>query len=252
VFAGAYIVVLAVVLAGMLVGATVGTGLIGRDAALHVLAAAQATEPEVLLRNVSVGTALAVLVPLVAVFLWRRSQSAERSRRHVALTWMAGFGLVWAVLFVGGEAVSRTAQPGPSARPAATGRLVAPTTAPIPTRPVAALRTTPPSRTPEVPAVIPVPATPVRGSSTAPSPTATAQAAASSPTASPIRFVYVSGTSGQGLYLRGTPDWNDRLSAFVEGTRLTVFGETVGDDGTSWLQVGSGRPTGLRASAVRL
>jgi tetrahydromethanopterin S-methyltransferase subunit F len=79
VFAGAYIVVLAVVLAGMLVGATVRTGLIGRDAALHVLAAAQATEPEVLLRNISVGTALAVLVPLVAVLLWRRSQSAERS-----------------------------------------------------------------------------------------------------------------------------------------------------------------------------
>src|SRR6266849_4032111 len=39
VFAGADVVVLAIVLA-VLVGATVGTGLLGRDAALHVLAAA--------------------------------------------------------------------------------------------------------------------------------------------------------------------------------------------------------------------
>src|SRR5712692_11422757 len=75
VFAGGYIVFLAVVLLGMLVGSTVGTGLIGRDAALHVLAAAEATDPGILLRNVALGTALALLIPVVSLFVWRRSQS---------------------------------------------------------------------------------------------------------------------------------------------------------------------------------
>jgi hypothetical protein len=72
VFAGAYIVFLAVALAGVLVGATVGNGLVGRDAVFHVLAAAQATAPDVLLRNLAIGTALAVLLPALALFAWLR------------------------------------------------------------------------------------------------------------------------------------------------------------------------------------
>jgi hypothetical protein len=237
VFAGAYIVLLAAVLIGMLVGATVGTGLIGRDAALHVLATAEATEPEVLLRNISVGTALAVLLPWLALWLWWRSQPTHSSKRHLAFTSLAGFGLVWAVLFVGGEAFSRTTQPGPNARPAATFRSAPPTAAPKPTtQPAAATRATATPPRSEAQAFVPI-ATTLVVRTIAPSATATAPPAASSPTPGPIRYGYVSGTGGQGVYLRRTPEWNDRLGAFVEGTRMSVAGETIGDDGTTWVQV---------------
>jgi len=49
--------------------------------------------------------------------------------------------------------------------------------------------------------------------------------------------VVVAGTDGEGVYLRRTPRPDDRLAAWSDGTRLTVLGPDVQQDGLRWLPV---------------
>jgi hypothetical protein len=49
--------------------------------------------------------------------------------------------------------------------------------------------------------------------------------------------VVVSGTDGQGAFLRKTPRLEDRLGAWPDGTRLTVLGPDVQSEGLRWLPV---------------
>jgi hypothetical protein len=49
--------------------------------------------------------------------------------------------------------------------------------------------------------------------------------------------VVVAGTDGEGAYLRKTPRLDDRLGAWPDGTRLTVLGPDVQNDGLRWTPV---------------
>ena len=52
-----------------------------------------------------------------------------------------------------------------------------------------------------------------------------------------IGSVYVSGTGGEGVYIRRTPNLDDRLSAWPEGTRFDVTRNQFPENGTNWMQV---------------
>jgi len=58
--------------------------------------------------------------------------------------------------------------------------------------------------------------------------------------ASPISgadLVQVAHTSGTGVYLRRTPQWDDKLRAFQDGTVLRIIGPDVVTEGTRWRHV---------------
>lgn len=70
---------------------------------------------------------------------------------------------------------------------------------------------------------------------TAPSEAVPAEPAATQVTVS--RVVSVSGTDGEGVYLRRTPNLSDRLAAYPEGSRLEVISEEMASAGVTWLHV---------------
>jgi hypothetical protein len=76
--------------------------------------------------------------------------------------------------------------------------------------------------------------------STASQPTAAAPSAknptAMAPTATAAVFV-VANTGGEGVYLRRTPNLDDRDNAYPDGTRLTVIGGDVTAGGLVWRHV---------------
>lgn len=78
-------------------------------------------------------------------------------------------------------------------------------------------------------------ASPVSAPTSVPTPTVAA------PTPTPVpsegRFMVVANTGGQGVYVRRTPRINDRVRAWVEGSRMQVAGDPVDGDGTRWLKV---------------
>src|SRR5262249_24080669 len=76
-----YLGALVLILLAILVGTVVGTGMIAREAAIHVLAAAEATEPAELTFRTTVGSALAILFPAACLLVWRRSQPLAPSKR---------------------------------------------------------------------------------------------------------------------------------------------------------------------------
>jgi hypothetical protein len=81
-----------------------------------------------------------------------------------------------------------------------------------------------------------VAATPTRAAAPAtatpaPKPTATPEPSAAANT------VYVGNTDGEGVYLRKTPNMDDRLKAYPDGTMLTVIGDDVDNDDQHWKNV---------------
>jgi hypothetical protein len=50
-------------------------------------------------------------------------------------------------------------------------------------------------------------------------------------------FLLVGNTGGEGAYVRRTPNLEDRLRAWPEGTRLRVLGPDTMVDGTLWKHV---------------
>jgi S1-C subfamily serine protease len=90
-----------------------------------------------------------------------------------------------------------------------------------------------PAQTPVAPSLAPPAEVP------APQPTAVSTPpTASAPSAEQVRgTVYVTATDGQGVYLRHTPDMNDRLTAWPDGTPLDVLGDPTFAQSTSWLPV---------------
>lgn len=51
------------------------------------------------------------------------------------------------------------------------------------------------------------------------------------------RLMVVGNTDGQGVFLRKTPQMNDKLRAWVDGTKMQVTGTAVESDGVQWLKV---------------
>jgi Bacterial SH3 domain len=70
----------------------------------------------------------------------------------------------------------------------------------------------------------------------APRPTATTVVAAAN-------RVFVGNTDGEGVFLRKTPAMADRLTAYADGTPLTLVGDDVDGDGQHWKHVRT--PDGL-------
>lgn len=70
-------------------------------------------------------------------------------------------------------------------------------------------------------------------------PTATATASPlPTPTATPVQARLVVGnTGGVGVYLRRTPNMNDRVVAWPDRTAMTVIGEDVDANGVHWKHV---------------
>ncbi len=74
-------------------------------------------------------------------------------------------------------------------------------------------------------------------------PTAVPQPSPAPPVATPTpvpdkpKTMIVANTDGQGVYLRRTPKLNDRVKAWVEGTKVEVSGSPVDGDGVQWLKV---------------
>ena len=82
-------------------------------------------------------------------------------------------------------------------------------------------------------------ATPIRA---APPPTAvvlptSVPDATSTPVPAAPRLMVVGNTDGQGVFLRKTPQLNDKVRAWVDGTKMQVTGGRVESDGVSWLKV---------------
>ena len=61
------------------------------------------------------------------------------------------------------------------------------------------------------------------------------------PTPTPVpeqaRAMVVANTDGHGVYLRRGPKLDDRVRAWVEGTRMDATGAPVSGDGVEWLKV---------------
>lgn len=85
-------------------------------------------------------------------------------------------------------------------------------------------------------AVSPSPAQAAASPSPSPAAAATAAPTESAP-ATPSNVVYVGNTDGEGVYLRKTPNMEDRLQAYPDGTRLTIIGDDVEGDGQTWKHV---------------
>ena len=84
-------------------------------------------------------------------------------------------------------------------------------------------------------------ATPTRQASPA------AATAAPKPTEAPkpsaANTVYVGNTDGEGVYVRKTPNMDDKVSAYSDGTALAIIGDDVDGDGQHWKHVRT--PDGL-------
>jgi len=102
----------------------------------------------------------------------------------------------------------------------------------------------PPPPPTSAPAVSPV--TIVAPTATRAAATATA-APAAKPTDTPqpaeSATVWVGNTDGEGVYLRKTPVMADHVSAYTDGTPLTIIGDDVEGDGQQWKHVRT--PDGL-------
>jgi peptidoglycan glycosyltransferase len=57
------------------------------------------------------------------------------------------------------------------------------------------------------------------------------------PTGRPVRRVRVGNTDGMGVYIRRTPNLDDKLRAWPDGTVLEVVGEEVEQNGVRWRRV---------------
>ena len=70
-------------------------------------------------------------------------------------------------------------------------------------------------------------------------PTAVPTLASLPPTATPIAptALYVAHTNGEGVFLRRTPNLDDKLNAWPEGTRMEVLGEPKHEGGLTWAVV---------------
>jgi SH3 domain-containing protein len=92
--------------------------------------------------------------------------------------------------------------------------------------PAAAPATTAPS--PGVAAASPV---------ASPSPAAVPKPANTAAPSANANTVYVGNTDGEGVYLRKTPNMDDKLDAYPDGTALTVVGDDVDNGGQMWRHV---------------
>ena len=101
----------------------------------------------------------------------------------------------------------------PGSAPAATPTTAAPTSAPT----VAATETRAAAATPTA--------------TTAPKPTSTPEAGPAT------QKVYVGNTDGEGVYLRKTPNMDDKLTAYPDGTELSIIGDNVDGGGQTWKHV---------------
>jgi hypothetical protein len=81
----------------------------------------------------------------------------------------------------------------------------------------------------------PVVASPAAATAT----TAAAAARSTATTTTPANAttVWVGNTDGQGVYLRKTPVMADRLTAYPDGTTLTIVSEDTDGDGQHWKHV---------------
>jgi hypothetical protein len=52
-----------------------------------------------------------------------------------------------------------------------------------------------------------------------------------------VEYLLVGNTGGEGAFVRRTPNLDDRLRAWPEGTRLRVVGAQATVDGVAWKQV---------------
>jgi len=72
-------------------------------------------------------------------------------------------------------------------------------------------------------------------------PTATTATAPAKPTAAPApsaaNTVYVGNTDGEGVYIRKTPNMDDKLKAYADGTALTIIGDDVDSNDQHWKHV---------------
>lgn len=86
------------------------------------------------------------------------------------------------------------------------------------------------SPSPAQAAASPSPSPPAAAVTAAP-PAATAQSAGGG------NAVYVGNTDGEGVFLRKTPNMDDHLQAYPDGTQLTIVGDDVEGDGQTWKHV---------------
>lgn len=73
-----------------------------------------------------------------------------------------------------------------------------------------------------------------------PSATAAVTAATPSPTTAPTptpREYVIANTGGDGVFIRRTPDQEDRIKAWPDGTRMVVIGDDLERDGILWRTV---------------
>ncbi len=75
------------------------------------------------------------------------------------------------------------------------------------------------------------------------SPSPVASRPTSTPQASASNTVYVGNTDGDGVFVRKTPNMDDKVSAYPDGTALTIIGDDVDGDGQHWKHVRT--PDGL-------
>ena len=79
---------------------------------------------------------------------------------------------------------------------------------------------------------------PVAGATTpTPAPAGTPKPGSPTPQATPSGRVRVGNTNGDGVYLRRTPNLNDRILPWPDNTPLEVVGEDVSADGLVWKKV---------------
>ncbi len=83
--------------------------------------------------------------------------------------------------------------------------------------------------------------TPSPTATAAPRPAPTTTQAVVRPTATPVpdrpQTMIVGNTEGQGVFLRRTPNMNDRLRAWMDGARMEIIGPSVESDGLRWAKV---------------
>ncbi|MGI5836663.1 MAG: SH3 domain-containing protein, partial [Chloroflexota bacterium] len=65
-----------------------------------------------------------------------------------------------------------------------------------------------------------------------PTPTATA-----TPVPDASQIMLVANTDGLGVYIRRTPNPNDKINAYQDGTKMEVIGQAVESAGQKWYKV---------------
>ena len=154
------------------------------------------------------------LVPPTIVLAWQRKARLLGAVAVVLLLTACGSNAA--------PAVEPTPQPGQTTRGAE------PTMSPA--------SPSPPVSTPRAATMTPSLATTVQRAPTTTAPPTRTATDSPSPTAMP-EVVYVGQTDGDGVYLRQTPQLDDRLTAYPDGTRLVVLGPDVEGDGRTWKPV---------------